>query len=371
MTDRLPWDSTPAGVMRATVLSNPGAEPPSAAFTYKEDYPRPSLPGPGWILIRVRATGINRAELRARTGAPVFPGEWNIWQKYHRNLHPKILGEELVGEVIEAAEDTGFKPGDKVAAANYGGGKAHDGGYAEYAIAHKRRTFHLPQDTKLPWDVLGALPMSMLTAYGMVMASGQLGKKPKGATVLVHGATSAVGTFAVLIAKSHGAKIIATTRKPEKVEALKSVGADHVLLEDELDKKIPQLFPDGVDNVVELVGADQCLRVLGWTKMYGHVVVSGVLNKTFVVPGFSPFLIPKTRCLSFYSISNDGIGDEDEGARASDIEPIYKEVVGYIESGQWKKEHFIDSVYALKDIGQGHEHAEADKAQGKIVITID
>ncbi|KAF4983615.1 hypothetical protein FZEAL_1024 [Fusarium zealandicum] len=367
----LPWESKPNGTMKAAVLTSPGAEIPSACFTYREDYPRPSLPGPDWVLVRVRATGINRAELRARSGAPSFEGEFNIFQQYYRKEPPSILGEELVGEVVDAGLASGFKVGDKVAAANHGGGKAHDGGYAEYAVCHKRRTFHLPQDTKLPWEVLGALPMSLLTAYGMVMTSGQLGKKPNGAAVLVHGATSSVGVYALLIAKSHGAKVLATTRQKEKVNRLKELGADHVLLEDELDGKIPELFPNGFDTVVELVGPNQMLRVLGWTARFGHVVVSGILNMSIDCPGFMPLLIPATRCLSFYSVSNDGIGDEDAGAAAVDIEPIYKEAIDNIESGRWRQELFVDKVYSLKDIGLAHEYADNNRATGKIAILID
>ncbi|KAF5026584.1 hypothetical protein F66182_1310 [Fusarium sp. NRRL 66182] len=366
-----PWENKPDGVMKAAVLTSPGAEPPSACFTYKEDYPKPTLPSPDWVLVRVRATGINRAELRARTGAPCFPGEFNIFQKWFHKEPPRILGEECVGEVVVAGSSSGFKVGDKVAAANYGGGKAHDGGYAEYAICHKRRTFRFPQDTKLPWEVLGALPMSLLTAWGMVMTSGRLGDRPKGSSVLVHGATSSVGVYAILIAKSHGASVLATTRQKNKVDRLKEIGADHVVLEDELEEKIPKLYPNGFDVVAELVGPDQLLRVLGWTARFGHVVASGILNLSHECPGFTPFLIPSTRCVTFASVSNDGIGDEDAGATAADIEPIYKKAVDNIESGKWRKELFIDKVYPLKDIGLAHERAEKNLATGKIVVLVE
>ncbi|KAH0841494.1 hypothetical protein AYO21_07087 [Fonsecaea monophora] len=365
-----PWDNEPSGVMRALVLTSPGQEPPSACFTYTETYPRPSLPGSGWVLVRIRATGINRAELRGRAAAPAFPGEWSLWQKYYRPEPPQILGEELVGEVVEAATDTPFRSGDKVASTHAGGGKAFDGSYAEYAICHSRRVYHLPQDTTLSWELLGALPMSFLTAYGMVMISARLGSRPPGSSVIVHGATSSVGVFAVLIAKDQGASVIATTRQAKKVDQLKHCGADHVLLESELDEKIPQILPNGADVVVELVGADQSMRALGWTALFGSVVVSGVLNSSAIVEGFSPFLIPTTRNLSFYSVANDGIGDHDAGARHTDIEPIFAYAVKKIESGKWNKEHFVDSVYHLSDIGKAHERAEKNEATGKLVVLV-
>ncbi|OQU99352.1 Alcohol dehydrogenase GroES-like domain-containing protein [Cladophialophora immunda] len=365
-----PWDNQPSGVMKALVLTSPGEEPPSACFTYTESYPKPTLPGPGWVLVRIRGTGINRAELRGRANQPAFPGEFNLWQKYYHPDPPKILGEELVGEIVEAADDTPFKPGEKVISTHAGGGKAFDGSYAEYAICHSRRVYHLPQETTVSWDQLGALGMSYLTAYGMVMMSGRLGDKPQGSSVIVHGATSSVGIFALLIAKDHGATVIATTRQSKKFDKLKNCGADYTLLESDLDVKIPQILPDGADLVVELVGADQAVRALGWTALFGSVVVSGVLNSSAVIEAFSPFLIPTTRNLTFYSVANDGAGDHDAGARHSDLEPVFAYAVKNIENGKWEKEQFIDSVYHLPDIGIAHERAEKNEATGKLVVLV-
>lgn len=365
-----PWDNKPTGSMKALVLTSPGKEPAAECFTYTDSYPKPSLPGPGWILVQIRATGINRAELRGRAGHPAYLGEWNLWQKYYNPDPPQILGEELVGEIVEAAPDTPFKPGDKVISTHAGGGKAFDGSYAEYAICHARRVYHLPQDTKVAWELLGSLGMSYITAYGMVMITGRLGQRPNGSTVIVHGASSSVGVFTILVAKDQGAKVIATTRRKSKIEQLKRCGADHVLLEDELDKQIPILIPEGADIVTELVGADQSMRALSWTAMFGTVVVTGVLNDTGIVEGFSPFLIPTTRNLSFYSVANDGIGNHDTGATHAELEPVFAYAVERIESGKWKPEQFVDSTYHLADIGKAHERAEKNEATGKLVVLV-
>lgn len=221
------------------------------------------------------------------------------------------------------------------------------------------------------WELLGALGMSFITAYGTIVISGRLGQRPKASTVIVHGATSAVGVFAILIAKDHSATVIATTRQKSKIQQLKNCGADHVLLEDELDDQIPRVAPDGVDIVAELVGADQSIRALGWTAMSGTVVVSGVLNKTGLVEGFSPFLIPSTRSLSFYSVSNDGIGNTDAGAAHADLEPVFAYAVDRIESGTRKPEQFVESTYHLADVGATHERAERKEATGKLVVFLD
>lgn len=144
--------------MKAAVLTNPGHDLPSACFTY-QDYPKPTVPGPGWILVRVRSLGVNRAELRSRTGWPAIPGEFQTMYKPWYHPEPcNILGEDFVGEVVDS-RSTAFKPGDKVAACHSGAGKAFDGSYAQFVLAHERRLWHLPQNTTVSWDILGALGM--------------------------------------------------------------------------------------------------------------------------------------------------------------------------------------------------------------------
>lgn len=76
-----PWSNEPDGQMLAAVLTSPGAKPPSACFTIDPAYPKPSLPGEEWVLVKVRAAGLNRAELRGRNNDPPGRGEFNIWQK--------------------------------------------------------------------------------------------------------------------------------------------------------------------------------------------------------------------------------------------------------------------------------------------------
>jgi NADPH2:quinone reductase len=142
------------------------------------------------------------------------------------------------------------------------------------------------------------------------------------------------------------------------------------VLEDELDEQIPKILPNGADIIAELVGADQTMRDLRWTGMFGTVAISGVLNKTSIVKDFSPFLIPTTRNLSFFSVANDGIGDQDIGATHADLGPIFAYAVERIEAGIWKPEQFVDSTYHLVDIGKAHERAEKNEATGKMVVLV-
>ncbi|MFE7168153.1 alcohol dehydrogenase catalytic domain-containing protein [Streptomyces sp. NPDC057616] len=151
----------------------------------------------GWSLVRVKAAGLNRSELRTRQGHS--PGV----------RFPRVLGIECVGVVAEST-DPGLPEGTTVAAVMGGTGREFDGGYAEYALL-------MPITTTLPWDVLAALPETYLTAQGLLDA---LGIAPGGTGRLpIRGGTSSVGMAAASTGRGYGLETAA--------------GVDHVLLDDE------------------------------------------------------------------------------------------------------------------------------------------
>jgi len=353
--------------MTAAVLVKPGEDvPPTECFEYVTSYPRPTLPTPEWILCRVHVAGLNRAELRGRAALLPGLGEFNIFQKEYHKDPPKILGEEFVGEVEEAGSDSGFTKGEKVTGFIYGGGKAYDGAYAEFTLCHKRRLYRLPE-SKLSWEVLGSIPMSMWTAYGSVFEAGGLDRRGRKASLLVHGGTSSVGVWAILLAKDRGHTVIATTRKEEKVHGLRQAGADHVVLEEEIESRVPELFPDGVDVVLELVGPNKTLKALSLTARYGTVVVTGVLSKQWSMEGFKPAMIPTCRNLTFYGMTNrQSLGKEDEGL--DQVESVLEDVVRKVESGKFPKEVFMDRTFKLKDIGDAHAYMEVSGTPSELRV---
>jgi len=295
-------------------------------------------------------------------------GEFNIFQKEYHEDPPQILGEEFVGVVEAPGSASGFKQGERVTGFIYGGGKAHDGAYAEFTLCHKRRLYRLPE-TKLSWEVLGAIPMSCWTAFGSIFEAGGLDRKGRKATLLVHGGSSSVGVWAILLAKDRGHTVLATTRQPGKVAKLKAIGADHVVLEDEFEEEMPKLFPDGVDVVLELVGPDHMRKSLSVTARYGSVVVTGVLTKQWDLEGFRPSMIPTCRNLTFYGMTNRGsLGAEDEGLEM--VEGVLADVIEKVESGRFPKELFLDRSFKLEDIGKAHEYCENSQATGKVVCMV-
>ncbi|MEU3340778.1 NADP-dependent oxidoreductase [Streptomyces sp. NPDC006668] len=200
------------------------------------DLDRPS-PGPGQVLVAVRAAGVNPVDWKLRTGFR-RPGETG------EPLFPVVLGNEVSGVVVETGADvTGFAVGDEVF------GNTATGGYAEYTLLPADITAHKPAG--LSFRDAATLPVAAATAYDGVH---QLGL-PAGATVLVTGAGGGVGSAAVQIARALGLRVVgvASEAKKDFVEAL---GAVHVPSGPDLAARVRAAAPDGVDGVYDLVGEE-------------------------------------------------------------------------------------------------------------------
>lgn len=214
----------------------------------------------GWSLVRVKGAGLNRSELRTRQG-------------HSPNVtFPRVLGIECVGTVA-ASTDRLLPEGTTVAAVMGEMGREFDGGYAEYALLPN--ALLMPVTTTLPWDLLAALPETYLTAQGALDA---LGAVPGGAgRLLIRGGTSSVGLAAAAIASGYGLETAATTRQHRKIDALTAAGVDHVLVDDggSLAARVRAVWPDGPDQVLDLVGASTVVDSLRLVRRGGTVCVAG------------------------------------------------------------------------------------------------
>jgi NADPH2:quinone reductase len=164
--------------------------------------------------------------------------------------------------------------------------------------------------------------------------------------------------------------VIGTTRSKDKIQRLRQAGAEYALLESDLDTEVLRLAPKGADVIVELVGCDQIQRDLQWCALHGVVVLAGILNRSLTTPDFSPIMIPTGRNLSFGSLTNTGCGDPELGASSADVELMFAHAIESIQSGQWKKHEFIDTLYKLPEIGKAHERAEKDQAVGRLAVVV-
>src|SRR6266545_3519883 len=183
--------------MRAVVLEAPG--PPEALRIREVPVPEPR---PGWVLIRVKAFGINRSELHTRLGLA------------QGVTFPRVLGIEATG-VVAAAPGREFEEGQQVAAMMGGMGRTVDGGYAEFTSVPASQV--IPFRSELDWATLGAIPEMVQTGHGSLTVG--LDAQP-GQTLLIRGGTSSVGMATAILAKDRGLTVLSTTRQPDRVAAL-------------------------------------------------------------------------------------------------------------------------------------------------------
>jgi NADPH2:quinone reductase len=320
--------------MRAIVLSEPG---PVANLELR-DLPVPG-PGPGQVRIRVRAFGENRSELHTRLGLA------------EGVTFPRVLGIEAVGEV-DADPDGRFEPGQQVATVMGGMGRTFDGGYAEYTVVPAGQV--IPFSSDLPWEVLGQVPETLQTAYGALTVGLDL---KSGETLLIRGGTSALGLATAALAHDLGATVLATSRRPDRLDELAAHGVDHPVLDTgQVADAVRSIVRDGVDAALELVGTPTLPDTLAATRVHGTVCFAGMLSNTWTIPDFYPIgYLPNGVRLTAY------------GGEATDLPaPVLQRFLDQIAAGA------LDlgprRVFALEDIQKAHTAMEDNLGTGKIVV---
>src|SRR5881227_503817 len=322
-------------IMRAVVLDAPG---PPEALTIR-DLPVPS-PAPGWVLIEVKAFGLNRSELHTRQGLASGVS------------FPRVLGIEAAG-VVSQCPGGEFPVGQQVVAMMGGMGRVFDGGYAEYTCVPAAQVIAFRSD--LDWATLGALPEMLQTSYGSLTIG--LDAQP-GQSILIRGGTSSVGMAAAVLAKQRNMTVLSTTRSVSKTAALTDIGVDHVLIDDGIvARQVRAILPAGVDTALELVGTPTLPDTLHSTRQHGVVCFTGMLSNVWTVRDFYPIeYLPRGVRLTAYH------------GEAEDLpQRVLQDFLDAVAAGEAVVP--IDRVYAFDQIVEAHEAMEAGAGAGKLVVT--
>jgi NADPH:quinone reductase len=325
--------------MRAIVIKRFG-DPDVLAI---EERPDP-VPQAGHVLIEVKAFGINQAEIHMREGK---------WPE-----STEISGIECAG-VVRADPDGRFVVGQKVVAFMGGMGRTISGSYAELTSVPTRNV--LPVDTNLAWEQLAAIPESYATAWVALFGNLDL---QAGQTIVVRGATSALGQAAVDIAAHAGARVIATTRNPKRASSLEALGAREVELEaPDLPQRVRERHPQGVDAVLELVGNSTVVSSLTMVRRHGRLCMAGFLGGLGPIQSFMPVAqLPSGVHFSFF-------GSFMFGTPAFPVSEVpLRTIVERVESGAYNAKPA--RVFRFDEISEAHRLMEAGTANGKIVVRV-
>lgn len=297
------------------------------------------VPSKGWVLIKVKAFGLNRSELMTRKG-------YSTSVKF-----PRVLGIECVGEVVNDPSGE-LKPDQKVAAFMGGMGRDFDGSYQEYAVLPKSLLFAF--ESKLGWKELGAIPEMFQTAFGSLHLALKIKQNE---TLLIRGGTSSIGMLAAQLARKSGLKVIATTRNPAHKSLLLGNGADYVVIEDgQLEAKVKAISFSGADKVLELVGTSTLKDSLACVVSGGIVCMTGMLAEQWSITDFAPMeYIPATVSLTIY----------DSGQIRVD-QQSFQEFISDVETGEIKLT--IGRSFPFGDIALAHQLMDDNLAGGKIVM---
>ena len=309
-----------------------------AVFEWRE-VPLPQ-PKAGDIVIRVRATAMNRGELVV--GGAVHGGP------------EKIGGTEAAGEVHAVGEGvTAFRPGDRVF------GRVR-GGFAEYAAMFAHQA--MPAPPRLTWEQAAAIPVSFLTAYEMLYPP--YGKLKAGEWLLVTGASSGAGAASIQIAKRIGAHTIGTSGSADKLAKLKAIGLDVAIATRSADfatKVRKATGGNGADLIVNLVGGSVFAECVSCLARRGRLAVVGYVDG--VLKAEIDLAAVHANRYEIFGISNAKLTADE---RAEAVSGFMRDVLPAIADGRITP--LIDRVFDFDQLPAAKACMESSAMVGKIVV---
>ena len=325
--------------MRAVLIQEPGG--PQALRPGEVPDPAPS---PGEILVRVRATALNRADLLQRRGLyPPPPG-----------VDPRIPGLEFAGAVEAAGSAvTEFQPGQRVM------GLLPGAGYAEKVVTPERLALPIPD--RLSFQEAAGIPEVFLTAYDALHLQGGLGPDQ---TLLLHGAGSGVGTAALQLCRLSGATSIGTSRSRPKLDRCLELGLDHALLTkrgDFLEAVLELTGGRGVDLILDMVGAPYLEQNLSCLAPRGRLILIGLLGGPSASIDLSRILKQSLR------IRGTVLRPRPVEEKIRLNQEFRRRILPFFENGALTP--IIDREFPLEKAAEAHSFMESNGNFGKIVLS--
>jgi NADPH2:quinone reductase len=300
-------------------------------------------PGPGEILVKVMAAGVNRPDVAQRSGSyPPPPGASDL------------PGLEVAGEVAAVGLGvTRHKRGDKVMSLVAGGG------YAQYCIAQDAQAMTVPPS--LSMIEAAAIPETLMTVWHNVFERGAL---KAGETLLIHGGSSGIGTMAIQLAKAFGAKVIVTVGSKDKADACLKLGADRAVnykTEDFVTETKNATDGAGANLILDMVGGDYIERNYDAAAVEGRVVQIAFLAGT-------PKASANFAKLMMKRLHHTGstLRPRSNADKAAMVAAIEAKVMPLLREGRIKP--LIDSTFPLEKAAEAHRRMETSEHIGKIVL---
>ena len=302
-------------------------------------------PGPGEVLIRVRATALNRADLMQVKGMyPPPPGA------------PDILGLECAGTVAALGEGvTQWAIGDEVMALVAGGG------YADYCAAPEGSCLAKPAN--LTWAQAGAVAEAFFTVWTNVSDRCRLAP---GETILIHGGASGIGTTAIQLYAARGHTVFATAGGPDKTALCTRLGAKRAIdyrSEDFVEIIRAETGGKGVDVILDMIGADYIQRNIDVLALEGRMVNIAYQNGSTANVNFIMALLKRL------TITASTLRARTPAQKAEIAAGVTRDALPLLASGQIAP--VIDSVFPIEQVADAHARMTTGAHAGKIVLTID
>jgi NADPH2:quinone reductase len=331
--EKLPAQMTVMGI------SKPGG--PEVLLPETRPVPKP---GPGEILIKVAAAGVNRPDVAQRSGSYPPPPDAS-----------DLPGLEIAGEVVALGEGaTKHKLGDKVMSLVAGGG------YAQYCIAPDAQAMAVPENFSM--SEAGATAETLMTVWHNVFERG--GLQP-GETLLVHGGSSGIGTMAIQLAKAFGSKVIVTVGSQDKADACLKLGADHAInyKTDDFVARIKELTGgNGVELILDMVGGDYVDKNYDCAAIEGRIVQIAVLNGVKATVNVSKIMRKRLHH------TGSTLRPRSAADKAAMVRAIEANVLPLLRAGKVKP--LMDSSFPLEKAADAHRRMETSAHIGKIVLVV-